>query len=179
MRLLVTEAQEGRELKLDELLILNALWQERSFSTEDAVRLIQKPDAEARAALHRLVEAGLIEERGQKKGRTWHLSAAIYRLLGDKAAYVRQRGFEPLQQEQMVLQYVEKYGRITRRETAELCRLASHQARDLLARLCARSELIMRGRGKGAFYERGSKNMEDSISAPEGSKRTSNMGEGG
>ena len=178
VRLLVTEAQQGRDLRLDELLILNTLWQARSLTTDEAARLVQKPESQTRAALSRLVEAGLVEERGQKKGRTWHLSAATYRLLGDKAGYVRQRGFEPLQQEQMVLQYVEKHGRITRREAAALCRIASHQARDLLARLCGRGELVMQGRGKGAFYERGVKNMEDSISAPKDSKRTPGTGEG-
>ena len=171
VRLLVTEAQQGRALALDELLILNALWQTRSVTTDDAARLVQKPEAQTRTALHRLVEAGLVEERGQKRSRSWHLSAATYRLLGDKAGYVRQRGFEPLQQQQMVLQYVEKHGRITRREAAELCRIASHQARDLLARLSARGDLVMRGRGKGAFYERGVKDMEGSISAPKVSKR--------
>lgn len=171
VRLLVTEAQQGCALALDELLILNALWQTRSVTTDDAACLVQKPEAQTRAALHRLVEAGLVEERGQKKGRSWHLSAATYRLRGDKAGYVRQRGFEPLQQEQMVLEYVEKHGRITRREAAELCRIASHQARDLLARLSARGDLVMRGRGKGAFYERGVKDMEGSISAPRDSIR--------
>lgn len=178
VRLLVTEAQQGRDLALDEMLILNALWQARSVATDEAARLVQKPEAQTRAALHRLVEAGLVEERGQKKGRSWHLSAAAYRLLGDKAGYVRQRGFEPLQQEQMVLQYVEKHGRITRREAAALCRIASHQARDLLARLSARADLVMRGRGKGAFYERGVKNMEGSISAPKSSKRAPGTREG-
>jgi ATP-dependent DNA helicase RecG len=82
-----------------------------------------------------LVEAGLVEPRRERKGRTWHLSAATYRRLGQPAAYVRQRGFEPLQQEQMVLQYVEKHGRITRSEAAELCRLTSSQAYRLLKRL--------------------------------------------
>lgn len=173
----MTEAQQGRTLALDELLILNTLWQTRSVTTDDAARLVQKPEVQTRAALHRLVEAGLVEERGQKRGRSWHLSAATYRLLGDKAGYVRQRGFEPLQQVQMVLQYVEKHGRITRREAAELCRIASHQARDLLARLCARGELVMRGRGKGAFYERGARNMESSISTPETSRKTPDPGE--
>jgi ATP-dependent DNA helicase RecG len=175
VRLLVTEGQSGREVRLDELLVLNALWQERNLATEDAARLIQKPEPETRATLHRLVEAGLIEERGQKKGRTWHLSAAAYRALGEKAAYVRQRGFEPLQQEQMVLQYVEKHGRITRREAAELCRIASHQARDLLGRLLERGDLVMHGAKKGAFYERASRNMEDSKSAPKASKSGSDV----
>ena len=154
VRLLVTEAQGGLALGLDELLILNALWRERSLETSDAACLTQKPEAETRATLHRLVEAGLVEERGQKKGRTWHLSAAAYRALGDKAAYVRQRGFEPLQQAQMVLQYVEKHGRITRREAAELCRLSPDQAYRLLTRLTGEGRLARRGSKKGAWYER-------------------------
>ncbi|HSV73790.1 MAG TPA: hypothetical protein VLH79_08525 [Chthonomonadales bacterium] len=108
-------------------------------------------------SLHRLVEAGLVEERGQKKGRTWHLSAATYRLLGDKAGYVRQRGFEPLQQEQMVLQYVDKHGRIARREAAELCRIGPYQATRLLARLVEDDRLVRHGVRKTAWYERGPK----------------------
>jgi ATP-dependent DNA helicase RecG len=154
VRLLVTEAQQGRTLALDELLILNTLWQTRSVTTDDAARLVQKPEAQTRTALHRLVEAGLVEERGQKRGRSWHLSAATYRLFGDKAGYVRQRGFEPLQQEQMVLQYVEKHGRITRREAAELCRLSPDQAYRLLTRLKDEGRLAQHGSKKGAWYER-------------------------
>ena len=153
VRLLVTEAQHERDLSLDELLVLNALWQERSLDTAEVAQMIQKPDSDARAVLHRLVEAGLVEERGQKKGRTWHLSAATYRALGDKAAYVRQRGFEPLQQEQMVLQYVDKHGRITRAEVTELCRIGPHQASRLLARLVRSRRLSRHGERRAAWYE--------------------------
>lgn len=158
VRLLVTEAQSGRVLALDEILVLNALWQERSLATEDAARLTQKSEAETRATLHRLVEAGLIEERGHKRGRTWHLSAAAYRALGDKSGYVRQRGFEPLQQEQMVLQYVEKHGQITRAETAELCRISGPQAYRLLDRLTRQGLVIREGeRGRGVVYRKARK----------------------
>lgn len=157
VRLLVTEAQAGRTLGLDDLLILNALWQERNVDTAEAARLTQKPETETRATLHRLVEAGLVEERGEKRGRTWHLSAAVYRALGDRAAYVRQRGFEPLQQEQMVLQYVEKHGRITRKEAAELCRIGPYQATRLLDRLVKDGRLLRHGERKGAWYARGAK----------------------
>ncbi|MHB9145520.1 MAG: ATP-binding protein [Symbiobacteriia bacterium] len=154
VRLVAEEGQAGRVLSLDELLLLNSLWQERALTTDEAARLIQKPEADARGALNRLVEVGFVEARGERKGRAWHLSAATYRRLGDKAGYVRQRGFEPLQQEQMVLQYVESHGRITRREVAELCRIVSHQARDLLSRLVVRGELTRQGERKGAFYVR-------------------------
>jgi len=155
VRLVVEESQADRILSLDDLLILNHLWFERRFTTADAARLIQKPEAEARSRLQRLVETGLVESRGERKGRFWHLSATAYRRLGQKAAYIRQRGFEPLQQEQMVLQYVEKHGRISRREAAELCKITGSQAYRLLDRLAEQGLIVREGeRGRGVSYRR-------------------------
>jgi len=57
---------------------------------------------------------------------------------------------------------VEKHGRITRREVAELCQLSSLQARDLLARLAKAGKLVLHGTKRGAFYELPSKIMEES-----------------
>ena len=152
VRLAVEEAQAGRDLTLNDLLLLNALQRERSLDTPHAAALLQRPEAEARASLQRLVEAGRVEGRGERKGRVYHLSAATYRRLGDKVGYIRQRGFEPLQQEQMILQYVEKHGRITRKEAADLCRLAPSQARNLLMRMKNGNRLVLQGARRGAFY---------------------------
>jgi len=153
VRLVVEESQANRILSLDDLLILNRLWSERQLTTGDAAQLIQKPEAEARSRLQRLVESGLVEPRGERKGRVWHLSAIAYRRLGQKAAYVRQRGFEPLQQEQMLLQYLAKHGVVTRGEVAELCHLSPMQAYRLLKRL-ERAGKIRRisGSTKGTKY---------------------------
>lgn len=141
-------------MSLDDLLLVNELWLERRLTTAEAARLIQKPETDARTRLARLVEVGLVEARGAGAGRAWHLSAAVYRRLGEKAGYVRQRGFEPLQHEQMVLQYASSHGRITRSEAAELCQLTSVQARNLLKRLEHRGLLTMVGAGRTAAYER-------------------------
>lgn len=154
VRLVIEESQAGRPLSLDELLILNQLWLNRRLTTGEASDIIQKPETETRTRLERLVEAGLVEGRGERKWRSWHLSAATYRRLGEKAAYVRQRGFEPLQREQMVLQFVEKHGRITRREAAELCQIGSYQANRLLQRLFATGKITRHGKGKGTWYGR-------------------------
>jgi len=154
VRLLVEESQAGWLLELDELLLLNHLWRERRLITEEAARLIQKPEAEARAVLERLMEAGLVEARGERKGRAYHPSAATYRRMGEESAYGRRRGFEPLQQEQMVLQYVQTYGPITRREAAELCQIGPYQATRLLQKLVREGKLAPHGTGKGTWYER-------------------------
>jgi len=153
VRLVVEEGQADRPLSLDDLLLLNRLWLNRSITTTDAAAVTQKPEGEARARLQRLVEAGLAEARGERKGRSYHLSAATYRRLGERAAYVRQRGFEPIQQEQMILQWVRAHGRITRREAAELCKVGPFQASRLLRSMASEGKLRQRGTGKGTYYE--------------------------
>ncbi len=154
-RLVTEESQANRFLGLDDLLILNRLRLDREIDAPAAALLIQKPEFEARSTLQRLVEAGLVEPRGEKKGRLYHLSAAAYRRLGAKAAYVRQRGFEPIQQEQMVVQYVEKHGSISRAEAAELCKLGLPQAYRLLQKLVSKGLIEpSAGRGRGFRYQK-------------------------
>lgn len=154
-RLVAEESQANRPLSLDDLLLLNHLWLDRRLTTAEAAALVQKPEGEARGRLQGLVETGLAESRGERKGRTWHMSAAAYRRLGAKAAYVRQRGFEPLQQQQMVQQYVEKHGSVSRAEVAELCQISAPQAYRLLQGLVKVGFLSPSGpRGRGVRYEK-------------------------
>jgi ATP-dependent DNA helicase RecG len=154
IRLITEESQAGRPPSLDEMLLLNALWQERQIDTAEGARRLQKSETEARAVLSSLVESGLVESRGSRRGRIYHLSAAAYRGMGDKAAYIRQRGFEPIQQEQMVLQFVQRHGSISRSEAAELCRITDPQAYRLLRRLVEHASLKRsEGQGRSARYK--------------------------
>lgn len=153
--LVAEENRQQRTFTVGELLILDHVYREREIQTSTAVALTQQPEPEVRSILERLVEMGLLERRGARRSRSYHLSAGIYRDLGQPEAYVRMRGFEPLQMEQMVLQYVQAHGRITRSETAELCRINLNQAEYLLRQLVDRGDLRLVGRGRGAHYELG------------------------
>lgn len=102
--------------------------------------------------LERLVEHGLVEARGECRDRVYHLSAPLYRELGEPAGYVRMRGFDAIRQEAMILEYVAAHGRITRREVVDLCRLDSRQARYLLQKLVKKDRLQQIGTGRGAHY---------------------------
>ena len=152
VRLVTEEQQAGQPLTVDELLILNTLWRQRRLETAEVSRLIQKPVTEARAALAHLVERGLVEARGEARGRSYHLSASAYRRIGEATGYVLQKGFEPIQQEQMVLQFARVHGSITRAQAAELCRVGPHQASRLLRRLVDAGLLVQEGRRRGTRY---------------------------
>jgi ATP-dependent DNA helicase RecG len=148
------EKQQGAPLSLAELQVLAELIRERRATTGELARLLQRTDAEARNLLTRMVERGWIEARGEGKGRSWHLSAAVYRVIEAPAGYVRVRGFEPLQQEQMALQYVDAHGQITRAQAADLCSISSDQASRLLRRLVREGKLERHGDRRGAVYTR-------------------------
>ncbi len=148
------EQRVGSLLPVDTLLILSELKSARRLDSQEIAKLVQKDQAAVRSILERLVEAGLIQAHGIRKGRTYTLSPSVYRELGQAAQYVRQAGFDPLQQEQMVLSYVDQHGRIRRQDVIELCRLGPDQARRLLQRLVKGEKLVLRGQKKGSHYER-------------------------
>jgi ATP-dependent DNA helicase RecG len=154
----VRHEAQGGALSLPDLQVLTELAHNSRLSTGEVATLVQVDDIEARRHLARMVERGLVEARGEGKGRTWHLSAAVYRELRDPVAYVRVHGFEPVQQEQMVLSYVDAHGRITRGEAADLCALSPSQATQLLRRLAGKGELVLQGAKRGAYYRRPSHN---------------------
>lgn len=148
------ESQQGMPLSLPELQVLSELMRDRRATTGELALVLQRTDAETRTLLTRMVERGWVEARGERKGRSWHLSAAVYRVLEAPASYVRVRGFEPLQQEQMVLQYVDAHGQISRAQAADLCALGPDQASRLLRRLAQRGELMKQGERRGSVYKR-------------------------
>jgi len=153
VQLLVTEEnRQQRTFGVSKLLVLAHLWHNRSIDTATAAALTQRDEAQIRATLEHLVEGGLLEGRGATKGRTYLLSAGVYRSLGRPSAYVRARGFEPEQIEQMILQYVRAHGRIARKDAAELCRLSVNQASYLLKTMADRGIIRLIGKGRTAHY---------------------------
>jgi ATP-dependent DNA helicase RecG len=148
VRLLVTEGQRGRAIELDELLVLNALSLQGELNAENAAQVMQKPQTETLIVLRRLADAGLADMRTRREGMTWRLSMSTHRALRGKS------GLDPLEQQERVENFVQKHGRITRGEAAELCGLSPDQAYRLLTRLAESRRLVRRGAKKGAWYER-------------------------
>lgn len=151
--ILEEEKRVGIPIPLDSLIVLVKLRKERRLDMINLASAMQKDESRARAVIERLVEAGLIEAYGVKKGRTYMLSARVYRDLGRSADYVRQAGFDYIQQEQMVVQYAQKHGRVTRKDAVNLCRISEDQASRLLRKLNSKGVLKLIGKGRGAYYE--------------------------
>ena len=150
--ILEEEARGHKELPVDSLIILAALREQRRASSEQLAVFVQKEVGRVLASVEALVEAGLVQAHGVGRGRSYTLSADLYRLLGEKAEYTRQAGFDRLQHEQLVKNYVKQHGRITRQEAIELCRLTPDQAYKLLKQLVGQNVLKKHGVKRHAYY---------------------------
>lgn len=156
---LVLEQEQRTQspLPVESLLVLSTLRTRRRVEIGELARAVQRPQDAARVVVERLVEAGLVQTHGLARGRTYTLSPAVYRKLGQHAGYVHQVGFDAVQQEEMVKRFVREHGSIQRKDVVELCRLSDDQAKRLLANLTSAGVLIRVGERKGARYQKGPK----------------------
>jgi len=100
------------------------------------------------------MEAGLIEAHGMTRARVYMLSARVYAETGDRSGYVRQVGFDAIQQEQMIIKFAEAHGQITRREAMESCQIDPNKAKRLLKTLVSHGKIFMHGLRKNTVYTR-------------------------
>lgn len=142
----------GRRFSLAELQIVHSLLDDPKLTSGELARITQAGEIATRSTLTRLVEGGIVEMRGNGRGRRYTLTAATYRDLSTPSSYVRVRSFDGVQQEQMVRSYVDSHGSITRREAADLCSITSEGAKALLRGMRNKGLLDLVGERRGARY---------------------------
>lgn len=154
LKMVVEQHEKLGEPMVKPLIALIHLRDERRLTTQDLAPALQISASETRIVLETLLESGLVEAHGSGRGRSYTLSAKVYQQKGERAAYVRQAGFDAIQQEQMVLSYIDKHGSIKRADVMELCHLSGPQAYRLLKKLTERGLLQRTGDKKHAVYTR-------------------------
>lgn len=143
----------GKPLDWATLLILHQVALEGDINTNQATQLLENNVTHATMLLNRLLELGLLEARGFKRPKTYHLSAAVYEQLGKPEAYVRQRGLVATEQEIMVSSLLKAKSEITRADVMRLfTTLSEDQASYLLRRLVKQGKLEMVGIRNKAIY---------------------------
>src|SRR5690606_9234438 len=110
----------------------------------------------ARAIMDRLVGAGSLEWHEERRESFVAFPAAVATTLavGADSLSVAAAGAGPDDWERLILDTVDRDGRITRSEAADLCGVEPREARTVLERLVKRGELEVRGERRGAHYAR-------------------------
>ncbi len=146
------EGRHGAPLPTSSLLTLSALRQHRRLTRRELSGLTGQSDTRTLSCLEQLVEDGLVEAHGSGRGRTYTLSAQVYARQDQRTEYTRQMGFDRLQQEQLVLGFVQQHGEIRRSDVMDLCRLSGDQASRLLRSMADAGRLQAHGERRWRFY---------------------------
>ncbi|NLE96797.1 MAG: MarR family transcriptional regulator [Propionibacterium sp.] len=146
------QTERQHDLSLEQLRVVHEVKASGALTSSELAEFLSMTPATSRSVSRTLVEQGILEVRGQGRNRRFHLTARFYDLAKDRAAYVRLKQIDPLQQEQMVLDYVATYGQITRSIAMDLCQIGVSDARRLLKSLTAQGKLELRGIRRGAHY---------------------------
>lgn len=141
-----------QSLKLDDLRLIHHLRSVGSSTASELADDLHLTMGTARALANRLVERGLVEPRGSGRHRRFHLAAGFFEAARDRNAYVRVAGVDELKQEQMILEFVRRFGRINRSEAASLIQVSPEAASRLLRDMRTRELLDMVGQRRGAHY---------------------------
>jgi len=151
---MIAEEQDkaGHFLSINSLLVLSTLRSEHRLDIKRMGELTNIGEGRLKSIVETLVEQGLVEARGGGRGRTYILSAGVYRTSHNTAAYVRQAGFEKVRQPELVLQYVKAQGSITRGEAATLLHVSNVTAYRLLKLLVLEKKLKMIGKKRNVKY---------------------------
>ena len=150
------DERAGRRFELADLQIVRALRDNPRLTLGEVTRILQRSEHWTRTRLTRLLEEGVVEMRGDGRARRYTLSGATYRAFSTASSYVRVRSFDGPQQAQMVSNYIDAHGSISRGEAAELCGTSPEAARRLLKRMVDDGALVLEGDRRTARYRRAS-----------------------
>jgi ATP-dependent DNA helicase RecG len=144
----------GRELSWMNLLVLRTLIDHGELSLAEASRLLQRPEPRARSLLEEMLDQGLIEGKTNTQGRSYHLSAGIYRSLGRPEAFVQRKATESTNSGERVLEYARTFGSVRREDVLKLVpHLKPYQASYLLQSMVKSELLEPHGEKRGRSYQ--------------------------
>lgn len=153
IKMIVSEEERlQKAMPLDALIVLSALKTERRAPITLLSAAIQKSIPDARSVIEWLIELGMVEGVGNGRARRYMLSSKVYSITNNKAGYTRQRGWDTMQERELIVAHLNQYNKITREDVVELCRCTPNHASWLLRQLVKAEIIQLCGAGRGAFY---------------------------
>lgn len=140
--------KEGKEMGLDELLLLSVLRRQRELSIKESIAILQLDTIRTREIIMKMAGKGYLEKSGVKKGMIFRLSSALYKQFGESISYIRERGIDEIRYPELVVNYVKKYGAISNTQVRELLGVDIYKASKILRDLVQRGKLIRIGTGR-------------------------------
>ncbi len=146
------QKNRGKSMPVYSLLVLNLLKNTSKLTLSEMIGELHMSESIARSTIEELVYTGIVEAFGQGRGRYYMLSASYYQKSNNTVAYVRQKGIDTIRYNELIMQLVNKNGKVARKDVVELLHITEPQAYRVLSKLCKEGKLKLNGKGAGSIY---------------------------
>lgn len=155
IKMIITEEERlQRSMPVDALIALSVLKTERRATMALLSSKIQKSISDTKSIIEWLTELGMVEGIGNGSARRYMLSSKVYSITNNKAGYTRQRGWDTMQEKELIVTHLERYKKINREGVVELCRCTPNHASWLLRQLVNEGIIVLKSGGRSAHYEK-------------------------
>lgn len=151
-RFVLAEELGGRQLTVEDLLLLSSLRRLGPLARPAVARAIQRTEEESQDLLNELLARHLVDRWGAGTGLRYGLSARVQTALGAAATYTRERGLAREYQRSIVMQHARQFGRIDNRTVRDLLSVSVGEATQILKRLGERGDLLQVGSRRWAHW---------------------------
>lgn len=158
-RFFAEESEKGRDLGIDELLLLQYLLQHREVNTFTAAGLCQRSESEIRDRLSAMETSGYIEHGGAGRGAYWCLHPDLYkRIVDDGQGELRRRLDWEAAKARVLSILIERARRgetgLSNKEIRQITRFDRNQVTRLMRELRRDHDYVQSsGHGAGAVYD--------------------------
>lgn len=146
------QQKSGKALPVYSLLVMNLLKNANRLTLQELSDELKITDSRMRTTVEQLVTAGIVDAFGVGRGRYYTLGEKYYKKTNNTVAYVRKNDIDSLRYEELILNFLDKNGIITRADVVELLHIANPQAYRILKKMASAGKIKLEGSGAGAKY---------------------------
>jgi ATP-dependent DNA helicase RecG len=121
-RLIAQWQAKGRDIGMDELIILTYLKDHRYITSAEAAKMLQMYHDDAVGVMDGMShpKRGILERKGHARTATYYLTKSVAKDLIGKVAYSSAKGIDHARYQELVLEFVQDHGSITNSECRQL-----------------------------------------------------------
>ena len=142
----------GRPLSINTLLVINTLKDIPRSTVEQLSEAIGLSAITTKSILDTCIECGIVDGFGQGRGRTYILSAKVYKTKEGRMGYVRQVDIDESRYLELIVNLAKNNDYIARADVVQLLHVDNNKAYKLLKKLVNSDDLEPINKGKYAKY---------------------------
>lgn len=150
LKFITKEEERLGEFTVQEICILKQVKDNKTITLPKAAEVAQMSTSSVITVLNNLIQKKNILQR--EKRNKYMFTHRVYSEFSDQVGYVKDKEFDEIQAETMILEYLNQNKSITRAEVERLCGFSTSTSKRLLRKLRDRNRLKLIGKSSSSRY---------------------------